>query len=115
MFARTKSNTSKIKEWKYFCSSINNIIALNDKVFHSVNPVDNTPVESHRVQNTSQIDAILNESAVAGKLWSNIDPGERIGAITRIKIGLENVRDVLASRITLEMGKNRRRIYVNYS
>ncbi len=55
--------------------------------------------------NASQIDALLNDSAAAGKWWKNIELSERIATIKRIGAGLEKLRDKLATRITLEMGK----------
>jgi len=78
---------------------------LSDKVFHSINPVDNSIVESHHILNPSQIDTILDDSAAAGSWWKNIALQERIQVISRIKAGLEESRNELATRITLEMGK----------
>jgi len=70
-----------------------------------VNPVDNGLVESHGILNRAQIDKKLKDAIIAGKWWRSVKLNQRIEAVTRIKLGLENARNVLAARITLEMGK----------
>ena len=75
------------------------------EMFQSINPYDGNVLENHKLHEKKDIGRILNKSDQAFATWKAQTLPERSKRMNRMAGLLRERKDMLAQRITLEMGK----------
>ncbi|WP_185877299.1 aldehyde dehydrogenase family protein [Blattabacterium cuenoti] len=74
-------------------------------MFNTINPVDNTIIETYNFFSKKEIDNILLKSSSSYKEWNNITLDTRIFFIEKLYSCMKKKIDILSTYITKEMGK----------
>lgn len=81
------------------------ILTSNNTVFYSINPVDNTVLETHSIEDWKSVANKLSEGQAAFVDWKKLLYTERAVLFRQMAVVLRKNKETYAHQITLEMGK----------
>ena len=80
-------------------------------MLNTISPVDNQICSSNKQLSNNQINKIINDSVDSQKIWEDISLNERIDIMNNFLKEIENKKEFICNRLSIEMGRPIRYCY----